>query len=347
MRYPMHITTDMIRWQAKNWWAGNKRVPVVLMLEPLHTCNLACIGCSPERWSGDLKDRLPLEKCFAAVDECGAPVVSVCGGEPTVYPEIVELIDGIIARKKHVIMCTNAILLDRYFKKAKPQNRLTINVHLDGMKKTHDYVVDKAGVFDKAIAAIKEGKRLGYRMCTNTTVFRETAVEEIEEMCAFLTELDVDGILLSPGYHYEALEGDDHFLFRDEIHAKFKKIVELTKRYKKISSTPLFLQFAAGQREYPCTPWGNPTYTPKGWKGPCYLIEGKYYGSWKDFFGGVDWDYWESRRDPKCHNCKMHSGFEASVVRKLGERPADALTLLRWQLQDVRNRNASSSAAAS
>jgi hypothetical protein len=157
-------------------------------------------------------------------------------------------------------------------------------------------------------------------------------------MCAFLTELDVDGILLSPGYHYEALEGDDHFLFRDEIHAKFTKIVELSKRYKKISSTPLFLQFAAGQRDYPCTPWGNPTYTPKGWKGPCYLIEGQYYGSWKEFFGGVDWDYWESRRDPKCHNCKMHSGFEASVVRKLGERPADALTLLRWQLQDVRNR---------
>ena len=164
MRFPLHITTDMIRWQAKNWWAGNKRVPVVLMLEPLHTCNLACIGCSPERWSGDLKDRLPLEKCFQAVDECGAPVVSVCGGEPTVYPEIVELIDGIVARKKHVIMCTNAILLDRYFKKARPQKRLTINVHLDGMKKTHDYVVDKAGVFDKAIAALKEGKRLGYRM---------------------------------------------------------------------------------------------------------------------------------------------------------------------------------------
>src|SRR5437870_5656409 len=221
MRFPLHIATDMMRWQLKNWWAGNQHVPVVLMLEPLHTCNLACIGCSPERYTGDLKERLPLSKCFAAVDECGAPVVSVCGGEPTVYPEIVELVEGIIARRKHVIMCTNAILLDRF--------------------------------------------------------------------------------------------------------------------YRKISSTPLFLQFAAGLREYPCTPWGNPTFTPKGWKGPCYLIEGQHYATWKEFFGGVDWDYWETRQDPRCHNCKMHSGFEASVVRKLGERFSDVVTMARWQLESVRN----------
>jgi hopanoid biosynthesis associated radical SAM protein HpnH len=333
----MHIATDMMRWQMKNWWRGNKRVPVVLMLEPLHTCNLACIGCSPERYSGDLRDRLSLEKCFAAVDQCGAPVVSVCGGEPTVYPEIVELIDGIIARKKHVIMCTNAILLDRFYKKATPNKRLSINVHLDGMRTTHDRVVAKPGVFDKAIAAIEEGKRLGYFVCTNTTVYRETDVTEIEEMCAYLTDLDVDGILLSPGYHYESLHGENHFMFRDEIHEKFKAILALTERYRKISSTPLFLQFAAGLRDYPCTPWGNPTFTPKGWKGPCYLIEDKYYGSWRDFFGGVDWDYWESRKDPRCHNCKMHSGFEASVVRKLGESMSDVATMARWQLESVRN----------
>jgi hopanoid biosynthesis associated radical SAM protein HpnH len=337
MRFPMHIATDMMRWQMKNWWRGNKRVPVVLMLEPLHTCNLACIGCSPERYSGDLRDRLPLDECFAAVDECGAPVVSVCGGEPTVYPEIVELIDGIIARKKHVIMCTNAILLDRFYKKARPNRRLSINVHLDGMRATHDRVVAKPGVFDKAIAAIEEGKRLGYYMCTNTTVYRETDISEIEEMCAYLTDLDVDGILLSPGYHYESLQGENHFMFRDEIHDKFKAILALTERYRKISSTPLFLQFAAGLRDYPCTPWGNPTFTPKGWKGPCYLIEDKYYGSWRDFFGGVDWDYWESRKDPRCHNCKMHSGFEASVVRKLGESMSDVATMARWQLESVRN----------
>jgi hopanoid biosynthesis associated radical SAM protein HpnH len=248
----------------------------------------------------------------------------------------VELVDAIIARKKHVIMCTNAILLDRFYRKARPHKRLSINVHLDGMRKTHDFVVDRAGVFDKAVEMIREGKRLGYYVCTNTTVYRETAVDEIEEMCAFLTELDVDGILLSPGYHYQAIETDDHFLYLDEIHTKFRRIVELTKRYRKISSTPLFLQFAAGLRDYPCTPWGNPTFTPKGWKGPCYLIEDRYYGTWKDFFGGVDWDYWERRTDPRCRNCKMHSGFEASVVRKLGESMSDVVTMTRWQMEDVR-----------
>ena len=211
---------------------------------------------------------------------------------------------------------------------ARPQKRLTINVHLDGMKKTHDYIVDKAGVFDKAIAALKEGKRLGYRMCTNTTVFRETAVEEIEEMCAFLTELDVDGILLSPGYHYEAVS-EDHCMAREEIQEKFQRVLELAKRYT-IYSTPLFLEFAAGRRDYPCTPWGGPTRTPKGWKGPCYLIEGEYHPDWKSFWNGVDWSYWESRKDPRCRDCMMHSGFEHSVVRKLGERPRDVWTMMKW-----------------
>ena len=337
MRFPMHIATDMMKWQLKNWWRGNARVPVVLMLEPLHTCNLACVGCSPERYSGDLKDRLPLSKCFEAVESSGAPVVSVCGGEPTVYPEIAELVDGIIARNRHVILCTNAILLDRFYKKTAPHKRLSINVHLDGMRETHDMVVARPGIFDRAIDMIRDGKQRGYYVCTNTTVYRETSVDEIEAMCALLSELDVNGILLSPGYHYEAIEGDEHFLYLDEIHEKFRRILALCERYPKISSTPLFLQFAAGLRDYPCTPWGNPTYTPRGWKGPCYLIGDRYYGSWKEFFGGVDWNYWESRKDPRCHNCKMHSGFEASVVRKLGQSLSDVYTMTRWQLTDVRN----------
>jgi hopanoid biosynthesis associated radical SAM protein HpnH len=328
----------MIRWQLKNWWRRQPRYPFVLMLEPLHTCNLACVGCSPERYTGDLRDRVPLARCLEAVDECEAPIVSVCGGEPTIYPEIVDLVEAIIARRRHVILCTNAILLDRFYRRARPHRRLSINVHLDGMRATHDFVVAREGVFERAIAMIREGKRLGYHVCTNTTVYRETDVAELEEMCALLTELDVDGILLSPGYHYEAIPGDDHFLYLDDIHAKFRRILELSRRYRKISSTPLFLQFAAGLRDYPCTPWGNPTFTPKGWKGPCYLIEGRYYGSWKEFFGGVDWDYWESRRDPRCRDCKMHSGFEPSVVRKLGGNLRDVVTMARWQLEDVRKR---------
>jgi len=331
MRFPVHIVTDMVKWQIRNWWRGNERYPSVLMLEPLHTCNLACLGCSPERYSGDLKDRLSLEQCLEAVDDAGAPVVSICGGEPTIYPELPELVQGIIARKRHIYLCTNGILLERFYRRATPHKRLSINVHLDGMRQTHDFVVDRSGVFDTAVAMIKEGKRLGFSMCTNTTIYRETDMAEIEEMCAFLTGLGVDGILLSPGYRYEKVAGD-HFMYRDEIHRKFRGVLALAERYP-ISSTPLFLQFAAGLREYPCTPWGTPTRTPKGWKGPCYLIEGSYHGSWKEFWGGVDWKYWESRQDPRCQNCLMHSGFEPSVMRSLSENPRDALTLAKWNMQ--------------
>ncbi len=328
MRFPLHITTDMIKWQFTNWWRGNRRYPLVLMLEPLHTCNLACIGCSPERYNGDLKDRLPLADCLQAVDEAGAPVVSICGGEPTVYPELPELVEGIIARKRHIYLCTNGILLERFYARSQPHKRLSINVHLDGMRETHDRVVNRPGVFDQAIAMIKEGKRRGYTVCTNTTIYRETRLEEIEEMCAFLTDVGVDGILISPGYHYEKIR-TNHFLFRNEIHTKFQKILELAGKYR-LYSTPLFLQFAAGERDYSCTPWGNPTRTPKGWKGPCYLIEGGYYKTWDAFWSGVNWDYWESRQDPKCHNCLMHSGFEPSVVRNLSESWTDMWTMFKW-----------------
>ncbi len=330
MRFPLHITKDMVRWQLRNWIRGCKRYPVVLMLEPLYTCNLACLGCTPERHKGDLKDRLTLAECLQAVDEAGAPVVSICGGEPTIYPELPQLVEGIIARKKHVYLCTNGLLLDRFYRASRPHKRLSINVHLDGMKKTHDFICDREGVFDRAVAMIELGKKLGYQVCTNTTVFRETDVAEIEKMCELLTRLGVDGILISPGYHYEALEGN-HYLFRNEIHEMIKQILKLPKKYP-VDSTPLFLEFAAGLRDYPCTPWGNVTRTPYGWKGPCYLIGEKYFQSWEEFWSGVDWDYWESRRDPRCHNCLMHSGFEASVVRKLPGSPADMWTMLKWSL---------------
>ncbi len=330
MRFPAHITTDMLKWQAKNWWQGRERYPVVLMLEPLHTCNLACLGCSPERYNGDLKDRLPLDECFRAVEESGTPVVSICGGEPTIYPEIVELIDGIIERKRHIYLCTNGILLDRFYKKAKPHSRLSINVHLDGMARTHDFVVDRPGVWEKAIEMIKLGKSLGYSVCTNTTIFRETDMQEIEQMLAYLDDIGVDGMLLSPGYHYEVLP-EKHFLFRHEVNEKFKRVLELSKKYK-FYSTPLFLEFAAGLREYPCTPWGNVTRTPQGWKGPCYLVGEKFFPTYDEFWNGVDWDYWESRQDHRCRDCLMHSGFEASVVRKLAESPRDILTMARWSV---------------
>jgi hopanoid biosynthesis associated radical SAM protein HpnH len=329
MRFPLHVTTDVIKQQIRQGLKGNTRYPFVLMLEPLYTCNLACLGCSIERHTGKLEDRLTLEQCLKAVDDSGAPGVSICGGEPTIYPELKELMEGIVARKRHIYLCTNALLLDRtVYGKIAPHTRITINVHLDGMKKTHDHVCARDGVFEKALEMIKEGKRLGYHMITNTTIFKETDIDEVEELCRLLRDYSVDGMLISPGYQYESIERDI-FLTREDIHNKFKKVLELSKRYR-LTSTPMFLEFAAGLREYRCSPWSTVTYTPLGWKGPCYLIGEKYFQTWEEFWNGVDWAYWESRQDRRCQNCKMHSGFEASAVRELRNSPKDMVRMALW-----------------
>ena len=331
MRFPIHITTDMIKHQVRNAMQGNKRYPFVLMLEPLYTCNLACVGCAIERHTGKLKDRLPLELCLQAVDECGAPAVSLCGGEPTIYPELPDLIEGIIARNRHIYLCTNALLMEeKVFDVIEPHKRLTVNVHLDGMKDTHDYVCAREGVFDKAIEMIVESKKRGYHVITNTTVFKETSIQEVEELCEMLRGMNIDGMLISPGYQYESVE-TDIFMTRQDIHEKFKRLLDVSKQYR-LQSTPMFMEFAAGLREYKCSPWSTVTFTPNGWKGPCYLIGKKFTWSWEEFWNLTDWEYWESRADRLCQNCTMHSGFEASVVRELPRNPGDMVRLAAWNL---------------
>ena len=331
MRFPLHITTDTIKHQVRHGLKGNKRYPFVLMLEPLYTCNLACIGCAIERHTGKLKDRLPVETCLQAVEDSGAPIVSICGGEPTVYPELPELIDGIIGRKRHIYLCTNALLMDKtVFGKISPHKRLTVNVHLDGMRETHDFVCAREGVFDKAVEMIEEGLRLGYHVITNTTVYKETKIDELEELCEFLTGMGVDGMLVSPGYQYETVD-QDIFMTQQDIQQKFKRVLEISKRYR-LTSTPMFLEFAAGLRDYKCSPWSTVTFTPLGWKGPCYLIGKKHTWSWDEFWNETDWDYWESRQDRLCQNCAMHSGFEASVVKELPSNPGDMVRLAAWNL---------------
>jgi len=332
LRFPLHIATDTIKHQVKNALAGRTRYPFVLMLEPLYTCNLACIGCALERHTGKLKDRLPLESCLDAVDVSTAPVVSICGGEPTLYPELSDLVAGIIERKRHIYLCTNGLLLDEtVYGKIAPHKRLMINVHLDGLKETHDRVCAREGVFDKAVEMIREGVKLGHHMMANMTVFRETDVEEVEALCKLLTDMGVEGMLVSPGYHYESV-GRDIFLTKGEIQTKFRRVLEISKRYR-LTSTPMFLEFAAGLRDYRCSPWSTVTYTPKGWKGPCYLIGKTFSGTFEEFWGTTDWSYWESRQDPLCQNCAMHSGFEASVVKELPKHPGDMVRMLAWNLE--------------
>jgi len=329
MRFPLHVTTGTIRHQIRNALQGNRRYPFVLMLEPLYTCNLACIGCALERHTGKLADRLPLEACLRAADIAAAPVVSICGGEPTIYPELRELVSGLIERRRHIYLCTNALLLDeKVYGVIEPHKRLMINVHLDGLRETHDRVCARDGVFDKAVEMIERGVALGHHVMVNTTVFKETDVDEVEELCRLVTDLGAEGMLVSPGYQYESV-ARDIFLTRSEIQEKFRRVLEISKKYR-LTSTPLFLEFAAGLREYKCSPWSTVTYTPRGWKGPCYLIGKTYSDSWNDFWNGTDWDYWESRQDDLCQNCAMHSGFEASVVRELPKHPGDMFRIMAW-----------------
>ena len=301
----------------------------MLMLEPLYTCNLACIGCALERHTGKLADRLPLEAGLRAADIAAAPVVSICGGEPTIYPELPQLVSGLIERRRHIYLCTNALLLDeKVYGVIEPHKRLMINVHLDGLRETHDRVCARDGVFDKAVEMIERGVALGHHVMVNTTVFKETDVDEVEELCRLVTDLGAEGMLVSPGYQYESV-ARDIFLTRSEIQEKFRRVLEISKKYR-LTSTPLFLEFAAGLREYKCSPWSTVTYTPRGWKGPCYLIGKTYSDSWNDFWNGTDWDYWESRQDDLCQNCAMHSGFEASVVRELPKHPGDMFRIMAW-----------------
>ncbi|HSP06283.1 MAG TPA: DUF3463 domain-containing protein, partial [Acidobacteriota bacterium] len=205
-----------------------------------------------------------------------------------------------------------------------------INVHLDGMRETHDKVCDRQGVFDKAIEMIREGKRLGYHVTCNTTIFKETEIAEIEHLCETVSSLGIDGMLISPGYHYESVDRDI-FLTRQEINTKFRRVLELSKKYR-LQSTPMYLEFAAGMRDYRCSPWSTVTYTPRGWKGPCYLLGKEYFEEWEEFWNKVNWNYWESRQDRLCQNCMMHSGFEASAMLELKSSPRDVVRMAVWNL---------------
>ncbi len=333
MRFPLSFNWAQSLHRLRMKVRGQTRYPTVLMLEPLYTCNLACIGCSVERHSGKLKDRIDPATCFKAVDECDAPIVNICGGEPTLYPELKELVDGLIERRKHVIICSNALKLqEAVYEVIPPHNHLFIMIHLDGMKETHDAICARDGVFEKTIEMIRKGRELGYHIFLNATVYKRTELEEVEELCQLSDNLDVGGILISPGYEFASIREENIFLNTREIEEKFTAIIELSKRYK-INATPTFLQFAAGQLELSCAPWSTVNYTPKGWKAPCYLIEGEgYFDRWDEFWNKTDWEYWESHQDERCRNCKMHSGFEHSAVIESMKTWKGKIKLFNWAL---------------
>ncbi|MBI5833132.1 MAG: adenosyl-hopene transferase HpnH [Armatimonadetes bacterium] len=331
MRFPLGLTLAVSRYMMSQAVHRRKRYPTTLMLEPLYTCNLACVGCSTERHTGKLSDRLTLAECLEAVDVSNTPTMSLCGGEPTLYPELPDLIEGLVKRGKYIFLCTNTLAIEKgLFDRIPPDPHLLVNVHLDGMRETHDFVCNRKGVFDHAVAMIGESKRRGYQTMTNTTVYQETSMAEVEELCEMLMGMDVDGMLISPGYQYSTVE-QDIFMKRDDIHAKFSQVMALSKRYP-LTATPGFLRFCAGQKELKCSPYSTVTRTPMGWKGPCYLIEEKFYPTYDEFWNSTDWEYWESRQDERCRNCYMHSGFEASAVQAASSNPKELLELMAWNM---------------
>jgi MoaA/NifB/PqqE/SkfB family radical SAM enzyme len=369
MRFPFALSAKIAGHIIKHKLKRTPKFAMVLQLEPLHTCNLTCTGCGRIReYSTNLKDMVPLEKCLAAAQECDAPMVSICGGEPLIYPKIEELVNGILAQGRIVYVCTNGVFMRKKMKdylasvydpqieikvkklldeklisekdaeqirKADPAARaksvirpsrwMYWNVHVDGLEFTHDLIVEREGVFKECIEAIKMAKILGYQTATNTTVYKETDVQELEDMFAFLSSLEVDGHTISPGYEYDAAKKDmvkrlnkqpeDFFLTRKMTRQKFARIEAWGEKFT-IFGTPVYQEFLDGKRELTCTAWAIPTYNIKGWKAPCYLMTDGHYAGYQEMLQKVDWNKYGVvngvARDPRCENCMVHCGYDPS-----------------------------------
>ncbi len=309
-----------------------KRFPLVLMLEPLHACNLTCTGCGRIReYEATITERLPLAACMGAIEECGAPVVSVCGGEPLMYKPIGKLVAGALRLKRHVYLCTNGMFVKARLQDFRPHKRFFFNIHLDGLRDTHDRAVERAGVFDAAIEGIRAAKAAGHMVCTNTTVYRETDMAEVEALFEFLQSYGVDGHMLSPAYGYSAVGTREIFLRREEIHEKFRDVDRLFRRFR-MNTTPAYAEFLQGSRDMPCTAWGNPTYNTKGWKGPCYLITDAHWDSFEDLMSETPWNRYGRGNDERCEHCMVHCGYEPSAALGVNSRLGDSLRMIRWAL---------------
>jgi len=303
-----HILRQRIR--------GRTKYPLVLMLEPLFRCNLACVGCGKIQLPADiLKRQLTPEQCFKAVEECGAPVVSIPGGEPLLHPQIADIVQGLVRRKKYVYLCTNALLLERKMHLLQPSKYLTINVHLDGPRELHDHSVNHAGGYDLAVKAIKEAIRLGFRVTTNTTLFDNCDPDKMRGFFDEMMDLGIEGMTISPGYAYASAPDQGHFLDKRATQKLFAGILGGRKRRWRFNHSPLFLQFLMGLRDYDCTPWGMPAYNLFGWQKPCYLLQEGSAGTFAEFINETEWSKYGARSgNPKCSNCMVHSGYEASAV---------------------------------
>jgi hopanoid biosynthesis associated radical SAM protein HpnH len=297
---------------------GRTRYPLVLMLEPLFRCNLACAGCGKIQYPAHvLKRHLTVEQCLRAVEECGAPMVSIPGGEPLMYPEIGRLVDELVARKKYVYLCTNALLLGERLREGlfRPSRHLSFSVHMDGLREEHDEAVCRDGVYDEAVAAIRDALRRGFRVTTNTTLYEGADPGRVRRFFDAMMDLGVEGMMVSPGYSYSKAPDQEHFLRRQRAHELFSAILANGKRRWKFNQSPLFLQFLMGKQDFECTPWGNPTYNMFGWQRPCYLLQEGYAETFEALMSGTPWErYGRKSGNDKCRDCMVHCGHEPTAV---------------------------------
>ena len=295
---------------------GRERYPLVLMLEPLFRCNLACAGCGKIQYPGQiLKKHMGVDQALRAVEECGTPIVSIPGGEPLMHPEIHALTAELVKRKKYVYLCTNAILLKEKLDSFTPSKFLTFSIHMDGLREEHDEAVCKDGVYEVAVDAIREALRRGFRVTTNTTLFDNANPLRVREFFDAMMDLGVEGMMVSPGYSYEKAPDQDHFLRRQKTRALFREILEKPKRRWRFNQSPLFLRFLMGKEDFECTPWGNPTYNLFGWQRPCYLLQDGYAATFRELMETTPWEsYGRKSGNPQCQDCMVHCGFEPTAV---------------------------------
>ncbi len=332
MRFPLKLTANLTRYIVSKRLRGEKMFPLVMMLEPLHACNLTCTGCGRIReYKSTINEMLTVEQCIAAMEECGAPVVSICGGEPTIYPELGRLVREILDRGRHIYLCTNGMFIRKRLHEFKPTPSFFWNVHLDGLERTHDLCVERDGVFREAIEGLKAAKAAGFLVCSNTTIYKGTDLNEIAELFEYLHGLGVDGFMISPAYSYAAVQTKDIFMSREEVREKFRQACEFLEKYNLMTS-PIYLEYLRGERELMCTAWGNPTYNPRGWKGPCYLITDSHHATFKEFIENTPWEKYGRGRDPRCQDCMVHVGYEPSAVLGAHRKLGDNWKMLKWQL---------------
>jgi len=316
MSVPLSQMWTVATYVLRQKLARRKRYPFVLMLEPLFRCNLACAGCGKIQYPAQiLKKNLSVEKCLAAVEECGAPIVSIPGGEPLMYPDIDRLVAELVKRKKYVYLCTNAILLKEKLDLFTPSKYLSFSVHMDGLREEHDEAVCRDGVYDQAVPAIREAVARGFRVTTNSTLFDGASPLRMREFFDEMMTLGVEGMMVSPGYSYSKAPDQEHFLRRQKTNELFAKMLANPKKRWKFNQSPLFLQFLMGKQDFECTPWGNPTYNLFGWQRPCYLLQEGYASSFAELMATTRWEaYGRKSGNDKCQDCMVHCGHEPTAV---------------------------------